>query len=138
MLIRDADFSDLKKCEELSKNPEVLWTNWDYYHEDFFKNYVLNDGYFLVLEENKEIIWYLLWEKLKAKWVIIWSFSIDEKFRWKWFWTQLLKKFEYNVKKDWCKWIYLVGRAGNEKLRNFYLKNNYIEGTKNIEFVKEF
>lgn len=136
MIIRNATIKDLSKCEELSEMPELLWVWWWHYDIDFLKNYISNDWYFLVWEQWQKIIWYLLWEKLKSQWSIIWSLWIDEKYRWKWFWTQLLKQFEKTVKINWWKWIYLVARANKEKLKQFYKKNGFTAWETNIEYAK--
>ncbi|MDP2103750.1 MAG: GNAT family N-acetyltransferase [Candidatus Gracilibacteria bacterium] len=136
MIIRNATIHDLESCEKLSHIPELLWADGGHYYYDFLKNYISDDSYFLVLEDNNSVIGYLLGEKLKAGGVIIWSLGIDEKYRRKGLGTQLLKKLEYNAKKDGCKWIYLVGRANKEGLKKFYLKNGFSVGERNLEYTK--
>ncbi|EKE28086.1 MAG: hypothetical protein ACD_3C00103G0001, partial [uncultured bacterium (gcode 4)] len=81
---------------------------------------------------------YLLWEKIKAKGAIVWAFILDENHRGKWYWSKLYEHFEKNVKNAGWEWIYLIARANNEKLRDFYTKRGFIEWTKNIEYTKEF
>ncbi len=72
MLIRNAIERDLKSLEELSKMDELIWASWEYYDVNFLKNYLSKEGSFLVFEEKDDVVWFLLWEKLQAKWSIIW------------------------------------------------------------------
>ena len=119
--------------------PELIWESWEYYTKDFLGRYIdWNDWYFLVVELENIVIWYLLWEKLKAKWSIVWSMWIQKEFRWKWIWSKLLKTFEKNIQDDWYEWTYLVWRTESEELRHFYSKNWFSVWKNNTEYEKFF
>lgn len=139
MIIREANINDLEKCEELSQMPELIWASEQYYTKDFLESYLENNEWcFLVVEIDNVIIWYLLWEKLKAKWSIIWSMWIEKEYRWKWIWSKLLKTFEKNIQDDWYEWTYLVWRTESEELKQFYSKNWFSVWKNNTEYEKFF
>lgn len=139
MNIREANINDLEKCEELSQMPELIWASWEYYTKDFLERYLENNEWcFLVVELENIVIWYLLWEKLKAKWSIVWSMWIQKEYRWKGIWSKLLKTFEKNIQDDWYEWTYLVWRTESEELKHFYSKNWFSVWKNNTEYEKFF
>lgn len=137
-IIRNIDKKDLKSCEDLSKMPELIWASWSYFTKDFLEKYLIDDWTFLVVELDWKVIWYLLWEKLRAWWTIIWSIWIEKDYRWRWIWTKLLNIFEDNIKKDWYEWVYLVWRTESEELKSFYSKNWFSIWKNNTEYEKFF
>jgi N-acetylglutamate synthase-like GNAT family acetyltransferase len=135
MIIRQAREEDIETCFNLQKSKEFKIPQGGYSNKKFFRENIGND-YFLVVEDNKKIIGFLLASPVKANGAIIFYLVVDNSFRSKGIGTKFLKKFELICKKNNIKWI-VAYSANNKDTLNFYKKNKYGIGTTNIEVAKD-
>ncbi|MCX6808928.1 MAG: GNAT family N-acetyltransferase [Candidatus Berkelbacteria bacterium] len=134
--IRPAKVEDLKRCEEVFRIPELKTPGGEFLTAEMFSNYI-SDDYFLIAENDKEMIGAIYGEELKAGGVLIWLFAVNPTYRGQGIGTALLQEFEANSRKNNRHWIYLVASTMNEKTIRFYQKNGYDKGSLNYECAKE-
>lgn len=138
--ILSATKEDLKFCEELCKEKEVLWPGWWYYDIDAMECYLWEDC-FLVAKYDNNVIWVIFWDQVKRQykkdiWFIVWTLNVNKNFRWKWIWSLLLKELEKRQKSRWISRIYLLTHKVNENAIKFYSKNWYTIGEDSVEVEK--
>lgn len=136
MIIRSAKIKDLPICERLLKIPEFKLASSGGYMTVKFLKMFLDKDFFLVAEENKEVVGCLIGDPTKAKVVIVWFFVVENKLRGKGVGTKLLKQFEKNCKKRKMRWVVLYSPAWLKANIKFYQKKKYHLGYQYLEFEK--
>ncbi len=136
MNIRPATENDLQACEELSKIEEFRFADGGYPSKEFYSAY-LDATYFLVAEENNEVIGFVVGEGLKHNLVMLWFLTVEESKRSQGIGKKLYEAFKENVEKLGSKHILLYSPTSNKRSHNFYRKLGFFEGATAIEFLKE-
>ncbi len=136
MLIRKAEKKDLKQCENLVHIPEMKLATGGFFDQFLLEKY-LDKNFFLVAEDEKEVIGLIIGEPIKANGSIVWMIAISENIRGKGIGSLLLEEYEKKVKKIGITWIVLYGYQKNPKVLDFYRKHGFSEGVKSVEFVKD-
>lgn len=138
--IRPANKKDLPMCEKLYALPELACAACADGHNFSAKEMedYIDDDFFLVAEDNNQVIGSIFGEKLKANGVMLWLFAVDKKYKGTGVGTNLLSAFEDSCKKHNVTWIILHTLAKNKETKLFYknrgfnLGETYIEGVKKI------
>lgn len=136
MKIRACKATDLKQCENLCNIPELLYPSGGNFSVSHLKQ-LLNNKYFLVVEDDHKIIGAIFGEKLKAGGSIVWVIVVSKEYRNKKIGSKLLKEFEKNAKGDNCQWTVLYATTKTKKAVEFYKKHRYDIGQKFIECAKD-
>ncbi|MBI4059326.1 GNAT family N-acetyltransferase [Candidatus Microgenomates bacterium] len=136
MEIRSATKNDLAVCEQLGRIPEFKLPSGGHLGADFLENYLDRD-FFLVAEENNEVIGYLIAEPLKGKVAILWFITMKDAARNKGFGTKLLAEFEERAKIRGIEWIVLYAPNFNQQTLKFYQKHGYNLGKSFTECNKQ-
>lgn len=137
MIIRPAVKSDMKNVEKLLRLPELSTATGQYLSAKVISGYI-DKMYFLVAEENKEVIGTIIGERLKNNGIMIWMFVVKKEIREKGVGSALLKKFENNMSTEKRDWAILYAPAKSIKSINFYKKRGYNKGKLHVEFLKFF
>jgi len=126
--------ADLKACEWLGKFKEFKEASGDYINARFMANYLSKD-FFLVVKKGREVVGYLLAEKLRARGAVIWYLAIKAKYRDHGLGHQLLIEFEKRCRQHKIEWIDLYALR-NKKTMDFYKSLGYSGGEDEKEFIK--
>jgi len=132
--IVSATKADLKACEWLGKFKEFKEASGDYINASFLAHYLSKD-FFLVVKKGKEVVGYLVAEKLRARGAIIWYLAIKAKYRDHGLGHQLLNEFEKRCHKHKLEWINLYALKNKHTL-DFYKNSGYSAGENEEEFTK--
>lgn len=135
MIIRKADLKDLKQCEILSRINELQLDTRKYPDKKYFKEFL--GPLFLVAEDKKNIIGYILGEKEKAGLSSLNLMAVDKKHRGKGIGKLLLDKFCGNSKKIGLKEVYLFAPKWNKKTLSFYENKGFYKMKNYVYFIKE-
>ncbi len=136
MIIRSAKIKDLPACERLLKIPEFkLASSGGYMTVKLFKIF-LDKDFFLVAEENKEVVGCIIGDPTKGKVAIVWFFVVKNELRGKGVGTKLLKQFEKNCHKRKMKWVVLYSPIWKKANVKFYQNKKYHLGYRYLEFEK--
>ena len=135
MIIRDALKKDLPECERIIQIPELKFCNNGYPNNYFLHNYLEKD-YFLVAEENNKIIGFILGEKLKSDYIIIWYLAVDKNHRGNGIGSRLLDEYEKRAKANGFKWAMLQSHLDSKKNMEFYQKKEYHRGKSFVDYAK--
>lgn len=138
MIIRPATKNDLATCEKLALIPEFITPSGHHIDIKFLENY-LDPNYFLVVENNNQIIGFAIGEPLKGKGFMLLYLTIKKGMQGKGIGKKLLKELENRCKKQGVRWIVLYGPAFNKGTITFYKKTGYYSQEKALfEFGKRF
>ncbi len=129
-----ATTADLKACEWLGKFKEFKEASGDYINAQFLAHYLSRD-FFLIAKKGREVVAYLVAEKLKARGAIIWYLAVKPKYRGQGLGHQLLTEFESRCRRHKIEWIDLYA-LDHKKTLNFYKSLGYSEGEREKEFIK--
>jgi ribosomal protein S18 acetylase RimI-like enzyme len=132
--ITSATKTDLKACEWLGKFKEFKEASGDYINARFMAHYLCKD-FFLVIKKGREVVGYLLAEKLRAHGTVIWYLAVKAKYRDHGLGHQLLTEFENRCRKHKIEWIDLYALR-NKKTMHFYKSLGYSAGETEKEFIK--
>ena len=133
--IRSARREDLLSCEKIGKVKEFKVSTGDYFKVNYIKYYLSKD-FFLVAEENKKIIGFIIAEKIRAKGATIWYIAVSQEKRGRGVGQRLIQEFEKRSKRKGIEWIILYCPADNELSKNFYKKSGYNKQEHLVEFEK--
>lgn len=134
--IRNAVKEDLLQCEKLGQIEEFKLASGGWLDAKFLENYISPD-YFLVAENNNQIIGYLIGEPLKGNGVMLCFLVVKENMRKKGIGKKLLKEFEKRCRENGAEWILLYAPTFNEGTVMFYKKRGYNQGKSFFEFNKK-
>lgn len=126
--------NDLNACERLGRFKEFKEASGDYIDAKFLSHY-LSRNFFLVAKKDKEVVGYLVAEKLRAAGAIIWYLAIKPEYRDHGLGHRLLGEFENRCRKNGIEWIDLYSLE-NKKTLNFYKSMGYDSGEKEVEQIK--
>jgi len=132
--IVSATKADLKACEWLGKFKEFKEASGDYINARFLAHYLSRD-FFLVIKKGREVVGYLVAEKLRARGTVIWYLAVKEKYRDHGLGHQLLTDFEKRCRKHKIEWINLYALKNKHTLE-FYKSLGYSGGEEEKEFIK--
>lgn len=135
MQIRPARNTDMSSVEELFKLQELVIPSGEYLSAEILLTY-LDDKFFLVAEENNDVVGALFGERLKNEGVMLWDFAVRDSLRGKGIGDLLLKAFENNIKLENRTWIIGYVPQGNPASIQFYKNRGYDLGERYIEFLK--
>ena len=135
MKIRKATEKDLKHCEELSRITELQLDTRKYPDKKYFREFL--GALFLVAEENRKIVGYVLGEKEKAGLSSLNLMTVDKKQRGKGIGKVLLEKFCENSRKLGLKEVYLFAPKWNKQTLGFYEKNGFFKMKHYVYFIKD-
>ncbi|MFA6304922.1 MAG: GNAT family N-acetyltransferase [Patescibacteria group bacterium] len=135
MNIRPATKEDLKQCEAIFNLRELYTASGHNLTAEFVVNY-LNEKYFLVAEDEGQIVGAIYGEPLKAGGVVIWVLAVLSDKRGQGIGSALLMALEENTRSDGRKWLYLNAPAQKPATINFYKKHGYDIGQTYIECAK--
>ena len=99
-MIRPATKEDLPACEQIGQIKEFKNPYEEYANDAKFMENYLDENFFLVAEDDDEIIGYIIGEELKGKGVMIWYVTVKEKMRGKGVGKKLLLEFEKRDRKS--------------------------------------
>lgn len=136
MEIRKVKISDFEECIKLLQDENLEGINGEYFKLEWLYDY-LEDGLFLVAEEDDKIIGVAFGEYLKTDGVMLWMITVEKNHRNKGIGKLLLKEFENMCIERKRTWIILYA-TDDENTIKFYKKNNYGFGKKCIEAKKNF
>lgn len=137
MKIRPAEKKDLLNCKKLYSIPELACANGHYLSVEEMEDYI-DDDFFLVAEDNGQIIGSIFGEKIKAGGAMLWMFAVDKNYRNAGIGTKLFSAFEKNCHRYNVTWIILYAPVENEDTKRFYknkgfdLGRTYVENVKNL------
>ncbi len=135
MDIRSANKNDLESCANLLKQPGLEIPSGGYFKENWLFSY-LDENFFLVAENNNEIIGVIVAEKIKLSGCILWWLAVSPIFHGKGVGSKLLLKLESNCKKIGIDWIILYSPIQNKKSIVFYEQRGFKKGKKQFEMLK--
>ncbi len=135
MKIRKARKEDLKYCAELSRINELQLDTRKYPDKRYFGEFL--GSLFLVAEEKREIIGYVLGEKEKAGLSSLNLMAVDKKHRGKGIGKLLLDKFCENSKNMGLKGVYLFAPKWNKETLKFYEKHGFTKMKYYVYFTKD-
>lgn len=98
----------------------------------------IDERYFLVAEENNEVIGAMFGEPLKSEGLMFWEFAVKESDRGRGIGSALLDMFEKNMISEGRTWMILYAPEKSPKTIQFYEKRGYSKGKVHIEFQKFF
>lgn len=137
LIVRPAFPSDLDACVSLVSVPELVLTTGDYMTSDYMCKY-LNENFFLVAEEDEEIIGMLFSEPIKDSGCLVWAIAVAKNRRGQGIGSMLLIELQKRIVRLGLNWIILYGFADSEAALAFYQSNGFRKGIRCVEFVKEF
>lgn len=135
-MIRPCQKEDLEQCEKIFNLPELAAASGSNLSAGYLKNFI-NEKYFLVATNKKQIIGAIYGEPLKAGGIMMWALAVDPKFQGQQVGTKLLKTFEKNAKLHGKKWIILHASTKTKTSVSFYKKHKYDIGNNYIECAKD-
>ncbi|MFC1720942.1 GNAT family N-acetyltransferase [Patescibacteria group bacterium] len=135
MQIRSATKSDMKDVEKIFKLPELSTATGEYLSAETLSKY-MDEKYFLVAEDEGNIIGAMFGERLKNDGAMLWEFAVEESARGKGIGSALLDVFEKNMISESRRWVILYAPVKNPKTINFYEKHKYSKGKLHVEFLK--
>lgn len=136
MPIRPCKKEDLAECEKIFNLPELATASGSSLSAGYLKNFI-NDKYFLVATQKKQIIGAIYGEPLKAGGVMMWALAIIPVFQSEGIGSKLLKAFEKNARLNGKKWVILHASTKTKTSINFYKKHKYDIGNNYIECAKD-
>lgn len=132
--ITSATKADLKACEWLGKFKEFKEASGDYINARFLAHYLSRD-FFLVIKKGREVVGYLVAEKLRARGAVIWYLAVKSKYRDQGLGHKLMAEFEKRCRRNKIEWIDLYAIEDKHTLK-FYKSLGYSAGGKEEEFIK--
>lgn len=135
MKIRSANKSDMKNVEKLLNLPELKMATGENISAKILSGYI-DKKYFLVAEENKEIIGTVMGEKLRNGGLSLWYLAVKKDAREKGVGSALIDKIEKNMISEKRDWIILYAPIKNQKTIKFYKNRGYSKGIIHVEFLK--
>ncbi len=137
MQIRPAHKKDLVQLEELFSLPELMLPNGKFMSAELLSHY-LDDDFFLVIENEDEILGAIFGEQIKYEGMMLWDFAVKKSYQGKGVGKMLLEEFEKNTRSRGLTWIIGYVPERNPSSVQFYKKRGYaMEGETYIEFLKE-
>ncbi len=106
MSIRPAIKNDLAACEKLALIPEFVTTEGNYVDKKSLENY-LDPNYFLVAENDNQIIGFAVGEPLKGKGFMLLYITIKKGMQGRGIGKKLLKELENRCREQSIRWIEL-------------------------------
>ncbi len=136
MSIRPCNKEDLEQCEIIFNLPELASASGSNLSAGYLKNFI-NDKYFLVATNKKQIIGAIYGESLKAGGVMMWALAVDSQFQEQGIGSKLLKAFEKNARAHKKSWVILHASTITKASVSFYKKHGYDIGNTYIECAKD-
>lgn len=134
LIIRSAEEKDLPIVAQLVKQPHLGMSNGNYPGADWFTRYI-DQNYFLVAEDQGQVVGFISGEPLKGSGIIVHYFAVDPKKQGQGIGTTLLNEYETLNKQSGIKWILLYTPI-KSKAVEFYKKRGFSENEADIEMVK--
>jgi len=132
--IASAKKEDMKACEWLGKFKEFREASGDYVNANFL-SYYLSKDFFLVIKRGRELVGYLVAEKLKAGGAVIWYLAVKPKYREQGLGHELMIEFEKRCRQNKVEWI-LLHALKNKVTLKFYRSLGFSGGEQEQEFIK--
>lgn len=137
MKIRLATLRDCKQCAELSRIEELKPALGGFIPERYFRCFVDKDKLFLVAEENKKIIGYILGEPMKGRVAYIGLLTVVKEKRGQGLGQRLVNKFREQCDRKRLNYLLLYAPKSNKKTIGFYQRCGFTRGKEYIHFAEE-
>lgn len=135
MSIRHATSEDLPLCEELCAVPELEFVGGGYATFEHLEHF-LEDGYFLVDEEQGELRGLVFGEPLRANGAVLWMVAVREEHRGKGIGKALVQAYEEHCRGQGRQWMFLLG-LDTDKHQRLYTTLGFNGGKRLVEYVKD-
>ncbi|NCN86689.1 GNAT family N-acetyltransferase [archaeon] len=130
MKIRKATKKDIEQIRKIADVEELRVTGGDRApSERWFNAFIKEKQMFLVAEEDKKIVGFILGERVTGDLGYLWEIGVEKKLRSKGIGKLLLNEFIKESKKRKLRSIITYG-CYNKKTLNFFKKNNFFHGEK--------
>lgn len=139
-LIRSAKPADAKRCEEISRIPELKDAEGNFIPDNYFRNCALenDDGLFMVAEtqdsKDNEIIGYILGDRLKGNIAHLGLLAVSQESRNKGIGKELLEAFRDKCIELDLFYMFLYAPQENKNTLEFYKRCGLTEGKGHINF----